>query len=135
MQAIPNALACWSLMYAMVSTRPDIAYAVVVSRFTSQPRQSDCAAVKSILRYLKGTKEKCICYGKGNLNLHGYCDSDMAGDVNTRKSTQGNIYTLARELFHGVHSCNKLLHSRLHMPSISQLPSILRRPFGNSLVY
>ena len=122
MQGIPYASACASLMYAMVSTRSDVAYARVVSRFLSQPGQSHWAAVKSSLRYLKGTKGKRTCYGvmaKGT--SHGYCDSDMAGDVNTRKSTQGNIYTLARELFHGVHSCNKLLHSRLHMPSISQL--------------
>ena len=81
-------------------------------------------------KYLKGIKEKWICYGKGNLNLRDYCESDMAGDVGTRKSTQGNIYTLTGELFRGVHSCNELLHSPLQTPSISQLPSILRRPFG-----
>ena len=84
-------------MYAMVSTQPDIAFAVgVVSRFMSQPGRNHWAAVKSILRYLKGTKGKNICYGKGDLKLHGYCFSDMAGDVDTRKSTYGYIYTLAR---------------------------------------
>ena len=36
MQAIPYASACGSLMYAMVSTRLDIANAIVVSRFMSQ---------------------------------------------------------------------------------------------------
>ena len=51
--------------------------------------------VTSILTYRKGTKEKCICYGKGNLNLHGYCVSDMDGDVDTRKSTYHYISTLA----------------------------------------
>ena len=45
--------------------------------------------------FLKGTKGKSICNGKGDLNLHGYCDSDMAGDVDTGKSTYGYIYTLA----------------------------------------
>ena len=96
MQAIPYASGCGSLMYVMVSTRPDIAYGIgVVRRFMSQPGQSHWAAIKSILRYLKGTQEKNICYGKGDLNLPCYFDSDMAGDVDTRKSTYGYIYTLA----------------------------------------
>ncbi|KAH7298702.1 hypothetical protein KP509_25G054800 [Ceratopteris richardii] len=52
-------------------------------------------AVKSILRYLKGTKGKCLCYRKCRLELKGFCDSDMAGDVDTHKSTSGYVYTLA----------------------------------------
>ncbi|MCO5589082.1 hypothetical protein L7F22_043048 [Adiantum nelumboides] len=52
-------------------------------------------AVKSIMRYLKGTKNKCLCYGKGPLELKGFCDSDMAGDVDTQKSTSGYVFTLA----------------------------------------
>ena len=36
MQAIPYASACGSLMYATVSTRPNIAHAVVVTRFMRQ---------------------------------------------------------------------------------------------------
>ena len=60
----------------------------------SQPGRSHWAAVK-YSQISQDTKEKSICYGKGDLNLHGYCDSDMAGDVDTRKSTYGYIYTLA----------------------------------------
>ncbi|MCO5566647.1 hypothetical protein L7F22_020324 [Adiantum nelumboides] len=47
------------------------------------------------MRYLKGTKNKCLCYGKGPFELKGFCDSDMAGDVDTRKSTSGYVFTLA----------------------------------------
>ena len=40
MAKVPYASACGSLMYAMVATRPDIAYAVgVVSRYISNPRK------------------------------------------------------------------------------------------------
>ena len=46
------------------------------------------------MRYLKGTKNKCLCYGKDPLELKGFCDSDMAGDVDTRKSTSGYVFTL-----------------------------------------
>ena len=65
MQGVPYALACGSLMYAMVATRPDIAYAVgVISRFMANPGKAHWNAVKSIMRYLKGSKNKCLCYGK-----------------------------------------------------------------------
>ena len=80
----------------MVVTRPDIAYAVgVVSRFMANPGKAHWNAVKSIMRYLKGTKNKCLCYGKDPLELKGFCDSDMAGDVDTRKSTSGYVFRLA----------------------------------------
>ena len=59
MQAIPYASACGSLMYAIISTRTDIEYAVVVvSIFVTQPGQTHWAVVTSILTYLKGTKGK-----------------------------------------------------------------------------
>ena len=68
MRDFPYASACGSLMYAMVATRPDIAYAVgVVSRYMSNPGKSHWQAVKCILRYLKGTMSTCIAYGRGVL--------------------------------------------------------------------
>uniref|UniRef100_A0A2N9ECD3 thiamine diphosphokinase n=1 Tax=Fagus sylvatica TaxID=28930 RepID=A0A2N9ECD3_FAGSY len=52
MSKVPYASAIGSLMYAMVCTRPDIAYAVgVVSRYMSNPRKQHWEAVKWILRY------------------------------------------------------------------------------------
>ena len=45
-----------SLMYAMLGTRPDLAYAVsIVSRYASRPNNSHWQAVKRIFRYIKGT--------------------------------------------------------------------------------
>ena len=45
-----------SLMYAMLGTRPDLAFAVsVVSRYSSKPNDSHWQAVKRIFRYIKGT--------------------------------------------------------------------------------
>ena len=53
---IPYASAVGSLMYAMVCTRPNIAYSVgVVSRFLANPRKQHWQIVKWILRYLEGT--------------------------------------------------------------------------------
>ena len=45
-----------SLMYAMLRSRPDIAFIVsMVSRFALNPTAEHITAVKRILRYLKGT--------------------------------------------------------------------------------
>ena len=66
MSRVPYASAVGSLMYAMVCTRPDIAHAVgVVSRFLSNPGKEHWAAVKWILRYLRGTSRICLCFGRG----------------------------------------------------------------------
>ena len=84
-----------SLMYAMMGTRPDIAYAVsVVSRYASNPDDNCWTAVKRIFRYLRGTLQLKLTY-KGPLQpLTGYSDSDYAGDPATRRSTSGYVFNL-----------------------------------------
>ena len=49
-------------------------------------------AVKLILRYLCGTKNRCLCLGGGNVSIIGYTDSDYAGCSDNRKSTSGYIF-------------------------------------------
>jgi transposase InsO family protein len=96
MERIPYASVVGSLMYAMVCTRPDIAHAVgVVSRFLSNPGREHWNAVKWIMRYLRGTSKLCLSFGSGKPMLVGYTDSDMAGDVDTRKSTSGYLITFS----------------------------------------
>lgn len=86
-----------SLRY-LVHTRPDICYAVgYVSRFMERPTTDHMAAIKHILRYVKGTLSLGCFFEKGageNPQLLGYCDSDLAGDVDDRKSTTGMIFFL-----------------------------------------
>ncbi|KAL6323785.1 hypothetical protein AAG906_002253 [Vitis piasezkii] len=70
MSKVPYASAIGSLMYVMVCTRPDIAYAVgVVSRFMSRPGKQHWEAVKWILRYLKGSLDTCLCFTGASLKL------------------------------------------------------------------
>ncbi|KAH9291356.1 hypothetical protein KI387_043454, partial [Taxus chinensis] len=88
MSKVPYSSAVGSLMYAMVCTRPDIAHAVgAVSRFMSDPGKEHWQAVKWILRYLRGTMGTVLCYSGSDTTLRGYVDSDMAGDVDNRRST------------------------------------------------
>ena len=81
MNKLPYASAVGSLMYAMIATRPDIAFAVgVVSRYMSNPGKKHWEAMKGIMRYLKATKHMCICYGSQDLSVKGYTNSDYVGD-------------------------------------------------------
>lgn len=83
-------------MYAMVGTRPDIAYAVeVLGHFAHDPTQAHFVLAKKLLRYLKGTASYSILYkkGKGVAKLEGYCDSDWAMSESC-KSTGGNLFLI-----------------------------------------
>ncbi|KAH9657298.1 Integrase catalytic domain-containing protein [Citrus sinensis] len=87
-----------SIMYAMVCTRPNIAYSVgLVSRFMGNPGKSHWDAAKWTLRYLKGTSESNILFGGDEgvtSKIIGYVDSDFAGDLDKRRSTTGFVFTL-----------------------------------------
>jgi hypothetical protein len=84
-----------SLRY-LVNTRPDLAYSVgYISRFMEKPTTEHLAAVKRVLRYIAGTLHfGCHYKRKKKAQLVGYSDSDLAGDVDTRKSTTGVVFFL-----------------------------------------
>ena len=69
------------LLYLAANTRPDIAFAVSqVARFNSAPKQSHAAAVKMIVRYLKGTTAKgTIFKPTGTYKVDCYVDANFAG--------------------------------------------------------
>ncbi|KAL6315899.1 hypothetical protein AAG906_013243 [Vitis piasezkii] len=88
MRRVLYASAVGSLMYVMVCTRPDIAYAIgVVSCFLSNLGRLHWEADKWIMRYLRGTSTLKLTFGSGKPILVGYTDLDMAGDVDNRRST------------------------------------------------
>ena len=92
------------LLYLSTNTRIDIAHAVSqVCRFNHSPKQSHAAAVKRIVRYLSGTKDKgTIMKPDGTLELNCMSDSDFAGlysvdptnDVSSAKSRMGFMIKL-----------------------------------------
>ncbi|CAI7905761.1 unnamed protein product [Closterium sp. NIES-53] len=84
-----------SLMYAAVSTRPDLAYAAgVLGRVVSNPHTEHMRMGGRVLRYLQGTPNLGLVYEAGPIELKGYAYSDYAGDPSTRKSTSGYVFTL-----------------------------------------
>ena len=75
-------------MYAMICTSLDIAHTIgVVSRFLSNPCEEHWNAIKWILRYLRESTKRCLCFGNEDPMLVRYTDADMAEDVDSRKFT------------------------------------------------
>jgi len=85
-----------SLRY-LVHTRPDLVFAVgYLSRFMQRPTVEHQQAAKRVLRYVAGTLDYGLHYGKApnTARFIGYSDSDLAGDVDTSKSTSGTMFFL-----------------------------------------
>lgn len=83
-----------NLLYLTTKTRPDIAYAVnMCSRDLNNYTNQRVNDTERIFRYLNGSKDQGIAYrGTEDKNeLVAYCDSDFAGDEQTRKSTTGYV--------------------------------------------
>ncbi|XP_068638430.1 secreted RxLR effector protein 161-like [Aristolochia californica] len=73
----------------LCNTRPEISYGVgVLSRFSNNPSKTHWQGGMQILKYLKGTLTFGVSYTRRDI-LFGYCDSDWAGDIDTRKSVTG----------------------------------------------
>ena len=98
MERIPYASIVGSLMYAQTCTRPDISFAAgILGRYQNNPRLDHWKATKKVLRYLQGTKDHMLTYRRSDhLEVIGYSDSDYVGCVDTRKSTFGYLFLLAR---------------------------------------
>uniref|UniRef100_A0A2N9HJS7 Reverse transcriptase Ty1/copia-type domain-containing protein n=1 Tax=Fagus sylvatica TaxID=28930 RepID=A0A2N9HJS7_FAGSY len=73
MIVVPYVQAVDSLIYAMMSTRLDICYAVgLVSRYQSNPGKAHWQAVKRIFRFLQMTKSMKLCFGLDELEIKGF---------------------------------------------------------------
>jgi hypothetical protein len=83
------------LLYLANTVRPDISYpSGVLSRFASSPTHLHMQMAMGVLRYLVGTKDLGLVWVKGgnSSTVVGFCDSDFAGDCDTRKSTSGGVF-------------------------------------------
>jgi hypothetical protein len=82
----------------LLHIRPDLTFVVgYLSRFMEQPAEKHLTGVKRVLRYLAGTWDHGLHYAKheeGRPRLIGYNNADMAGDIDTGKSTSGVIFFL-----------------------------------------
>jgi hypothetical protein len=82
----------------LTHTRPHITFAMsYVSRFMEAPTVEHLTAVRHNIRYVAGSRDLGCHFPRWQLDdarLIGYTDSDMAGDINDRKSTSGAVFFL-----------------------------------------
>ena len=97
MAKVPYSSVIGSLMYAMICTRPDIAYAMgVVGGYMENLGKKHWEALKGIMRYLNGTRGMRICCGSKEACVEGYTDADYARDVDKRISMCGYVFLFTR---------------------------------------
>jgi len=90
-----------TLLYAAISTRPDIAYAVnKLTQRMQAPKVRDARACDRVFRYLSGTRAMGLLFGRrartdggyeSRVAVDAYADSDWASDRVDRKSITGWI--------------------------------------------
>jgi hypothetical protein len=99
-----------TLMYAMISTRPDIAHAVHWLASNMQaPKRRHMLAAERVLRYLAGTKDVGLVFGSRNgdaradsrgrgtqmtVDVCAFADADWANNKGDRKSISGWVAKL-----------------------------------------
>ncbi|KAL0378622.1 UNVERIFIED_CONTAM: Retrovirus-related Pol polyprotein from transposon TNT 1-94 [Sesamum radiatum] len=84
-----------SIQYVVQCTKPDVAYALsVTSRYHGCAEEAHWSAVKTILKYLKRTKDMFLIYGGGELILEGYNDASFQSDDNNVKSQSSFVFKL-----------------------------------------
>ncbi|KAJ9558245.1 LOW QUALITY PROTEIN: hypothetical protein OSB04_012859 [Centaurea solstitialis] len=97
MKSVPYASAIGSIMYAMLCTRPDVAYSVsVTSRYQQNPGEPHWVAVKNILKYLRRTKDMFLVFrgSEDEISVTGYSDASFQTDRDDFRSRSGYVFTL-----------------------------------------
>lgn len=84
------------LLYAAISTRPDISYAVNrLSRHVQAPLERHMNAANRVFRYLAGTRDIGLTFGRESrsdaMRIDAFSDADWASDKGDRKSISGWI--------------------------------------------
>jgi len=85
------------LLYLMLGTHPDIAFAVIkLSQFSANPSKEHYEWAKYICHYLAGTKDYTMVFdGNTNEGLIAHSDSNWAADINNCRSITGYFFKLA----------------------------------------
>jgi hypothetical protein len=71
-----------SLLYLMLGTRPDIAFAVTkMAQLAANPSEEHLTKALYICKYLAGTTDYSLQYGLKQEGLYAYADADWASDL------------------------------------------------------
>jgi hypothetical protein len=129
MVKVPYQQAVGSLMYAMLCTRPDLAYPIsVVSQHMANPSIEHWIAIKHIFQYLQGILQfKLHFRGLAPQGLVGYCDADWANNFEDRRSTTRFVFIMGGGAISW--SSTQSLYQR-RRPNTWQVHKLPRKPYG-----
>lgn len=84
------------LIFSIVETRLDITFAIsIISQYAKNSSHQHTKAVKTILKYLKGSKHRGIIYSEQEkLFVERYSNLNQAKDLKSQKSTANYIFIL-----------------------------------------
>ena len=93
MRGVPYAEAIGCVLWPVMITRPDCAFAVgILSQFIQNPGNAHWEALKRVMVYLGSTKDLWLTFGGWSQKLvEGFCDSDYANQRD-RHSIAGYAY-------------------------------------------
>ncbi|KAK4383398.1 Retrovirus-related Pol polyprotein from transposon RE2 [Sesamum angolense] len=84
---VPYASAIGIIQYVVQRTRPDVAYSLsVMRRYQACDGETHWTAVKTILKYLRRSKDMFLVYDGGELILEGYSNASFQSDDDDAKS-------------------------------------------------
>ncbi|KIN98729.1 hypothetical protein M404DRAFT_31056 [Pisolithus tinctorius Marx 270] len=86
-----------ALMYAMLATRPDLAFTVgMLSHHAACPGHEHTTVLKCIFHYLRCTPDVRLTYKRdSNAHVIRYVDADWAADINNCRSVTGYTFILS----------------------------------------
>jgi Reverse transcriptase (RNA-dependent DNA polymerase) len=74
-----------SLLYLMIGTRPDIAFAITkMAQLAANPSKEHLTKALYICKYLAGTTDYSLQYGLKEEGLYAYADADWASDLESQ---------------------------------------------------
>jgi hypothetical protein len=121
-----------SLLYLMLGTRPDIAFAVTkMAQFAANPSEDHLNRALYICRYLVGTQSYRLTYdGGAGQGLSATTDSDWAADANNRRSQTGFFLRLAGAPISWTSRAQKPSLSRRQKPNTWHCPIVADKSSG-----
>lgn len=94
MEGVPYKQGVGMCMYVSVTSRPDIAHTVHrLAKYMANPGRPHWEALKRLVRYLVGTRDLWLVYGRDRSGLAGFTDADWGTSDDTRHSVCGYAYT------------------------------------------
>lgn len=98
----------------LLTTRPDLSFSVgVLSRYMQSLRESHGAAMKQILRYLRGSLSYGLTFERSTMKvprLIGYSDNSFVSDPDDGETRQAISSTLEKVRSRGVHKNRRQSH-------------------------